>query len=649
MNRFGKAGRVLEFTTKAIIGTPQKRGLCGLTIEKAAASTQVLPLIDLLRKIASGSYRYEDVRAENPVEEFVRRGVENFLRYYARPEQAGKVDAVLELFESGINPELLAEEISKVWMPELELADHQVLPRWRLTNLRANPDPFKPTEVVLQLNALYTVPEESAADSPDLPEQFKGQVEELRKNPGEKVADYDHPVPLYEEDDRHELVSCLQEMEGDIAFEKEQGVLPEDYRVPVLLSVSVTHAGIDKPAGRWIEWLLKEKHYHHLQVLVLTEERIRGIKDALFTAGPAAKAAGPTEAAGFSAGTSRAAGPAAGAAGAEDPLDVYSVFGKYGRHFNALKYTQLILEKTHNITAGFKLDTDEGMRSRDLYEATGSTWFQTLCHPYWGGEAEDADGIAVELAVNEGEYMNSTDIDKLGFSKAMRAPDVTIPNTWTGPNMFFQKSFAHGRMTALYNTVDSVEEGISHPVVKGGGYGISNHGLRSALPFTFSWVGRAEDQQFYFSGLSYGIRAIFNPDLRIAHYKSSVSGAEQKTAATRFIGDMYRLVVFQRLAGILDVKHQIDPMPGVFAGELARAQAAFAALLKACEFVIHGNEPAARYIVEEGIGELLDLEDRIDRGEVDSEFRRERAQWDLFVKHVDGAEPDRLKKIFNLL
>lgn len=630
MNRFGKAGRLLAYTAEAIVGTPQQRGLSGFSIEKAAASEQLLPVIDLLRKVAAHTYQFREVRAATPLEEFLRRGVEAFLRYYSRPEQAAKVDAVLELFDSGVNQELLAEAISKVWVPELELDDGEILPRWKLTNLRNNPQPIKPTEVILQLNALYTLPEEEAEEHRDLPSRFKALVRELRAYPGEKVADYDHPVPLYEKDSRHELISCLQELEGDVAFEKQQGVLPNEYRVPLLLSVSVTHAGLDVPAGEWIEWILNEKHYRHLEVIVLTEERVRAVKQALVEADSAREAA------------------AAGRAD-EDPLEVFSVFGKYGRHFTALKYAQLILEKTHSIRAGFKLDTDEGIRSRDLFEASGQTWFQTLCHPYWGGEAEDSEGNVVELAVNEGEYMNSTDIEKLGFKRALRAPDVAIPNTWTGPNMFFQKSFAHGRMTALYNTVTALEEGISHPVVKGGGYGITNHGLRRALPFTFSWVGRAEDQQFYFSGLPYGIRGIFHPNLRIAHYKTSVSGAEQKTAATRFVGDMYRLIIFKRLADMLDVKYQIDPMPGVFAGELARAQAAFATLLKACEFVVHHNETAARYIVEEGIDELLDLEDRIDRGEVEAAFRKERAGWDLFVKHVDRIAPDRLKKIFNLL
>jgi hypothetical protein len=250
--------------------------------------------------------------------------------------------------------------------------------------------------------------------------------------------------------------------------------------------------------------------------------------------------------------------------------------------------------------------------------------------------------------VNEGEYINSIDIDRFGYANSLRSPDVEVPNSWKGPNMFFQKGFAHGRATALYNRFNSVEEGISHTVVKGGGYGITNEGLRQGLPFTFSWVGRAEDQQFYFSGLAGGIRGIFHPNLRIAHYKSSVRGAEEKTEAARFTGDMYRLILFQRLAEIYGVKDDIDPMPGVFAGELARAQACFALMVKAMDFTAHGNDEAARFLIEEGIPELADLEARIDSGELERELRRERAGWQSFIKSVDAADPARLREVLNL-
>jgi len=283
-----------------------------------------------------------------------------------------------------------------------------------------------------------------------------------------------------------------------------------------------------------------------------------------------------------------------------------------------------------------------------LYAARGKTWFQVLCHPYWGGSAVDWRGSEVLLGVNEGEYVNSTDIDKFGFPAALRIPDVSIPNSWSGPNMFFQKGFAHGRTTALYNKFETVEAAVSHTVVKGGGYGITNEGLRKAVPFTFSWVGRAEDQQFYFSGIPGGLRGIFHPDLRIAHYKASVKGAEQKTAATRFIGDMYRLIIFKRLAELMGVKKDIDPMPGVFAGELAPAQAVFATLLKAVEFNGRNNVSAAKYLLKEGTAELLDLEHRIERKEVDREVRREREMWRYFIERSEKVRIERIREICDL-
>ena len=654
MNRFGKAGKLLAYTVGAVTGIGTENGvntnpLSGINLSKAGDADYLKPVLKILREIAAAGYHYSpaDTSVETglsgPLTDFVRRGVGTFLHYYSRPEQADKVDGVLDLFESGVDLELLAEEISKVWLPELEMDDVSILRRWGLRDLTKNPEPIQPEEVMLQLNALYTVPEGDTGGSfSRLPAEMRKRAEYVSRHPGNKVADYDHPVPLYEEDRKHELVSCLLELDGEIRFEKEQGVLPEKHKVPVLLSVSVTHEGLDAAAGEWIEGLLESRHYEHLQVIVLTETRIRQIKRELIshTSGSGDTSAEISDPS-VPADSRDSSGPA-------DPWPVFSVFGKYGRHFNALKYSQLLFEQVLGIRAGFKLDTDEGIRSRDLYTATGKTWFQTLCHPYWGGSAVDWKDVPVLLAVNEGEYINSSDIDKHGYADALRLPDVSVPNSWSGPNMFFQKGFAHGRATALYNNFMTVEEGISHTVVKGGGYGITNDGLRKAAPFTFSWVGRAEDQQFYFSGIPGGVRGIFHPDLRIAHYKSSVKDAEEKTAASRFIGDMYRLIVFKRLAELMDVKDDIDPMPGVFAGELAQAQALFAVLMKTVEFSARGNRAAALYLLDEGVRELLDLEHRIDQGEVEKALRGEKDMWRDFVRAARRIDPEKLRDMCNL-
>jgi len=308
-----------------------------------------------------------------------------------------------------------------------------------------------------------------------------------------------------------------------------------------------------------------------------------------------------------------------------------------------LKYFQLLLDKTEGYRAGFKLDTDEGIRSHDLHAATGKTWFQTLCHPYWGGSARDDQGRPVYLGVNQGEYINEKDIHAFGYANCLRKPDVSFDGNYQGPAIFFNKGVAHAKTTALYNhEVDKLEDFCSHPVVKGGGYGIDNIALRKHIPFTLSKVGRAEDQQFYMAGLSGGNRGIFAPDLRIAHYKQSVATTENATEVTRFLGDMFRLVIFQELVAILGVKDDIDPMPGVFAGELARLQAFLSILYKSYTYCAAGETPKGDLLFDRGLKELQALIREIDSGNIRSCWQNEQKDWEAFIQSVDACDREQL-------
>ena len=262
--------------------------------------------------------------------------------------------------------EKLAEAAGKLWLPELGMEDAEILQRWILKDPRENPHPLKPEEVVLQLNALYTEPEDipSAAWEKVLKEAYQAASPKDR----ETQAEYDHPVPLFAPPKEHELEGCLAELEGDLAFEKDQGTLPRDHKMPVIVSVSLTHPYLDGPAERWLRELLKKEEFQHLRVFFLTEEVLTKCQSTLF----------------------------------QSPYPVFTVMGRYSRHFNTLKYAQLLMEKGFGIRGGFKLDTDEGIRSRELFESTGKTWLQTLCHPYWGGSARDWKDRPVVLGINEG-------------------------------------------------------------------------------------------------------------------------------------------------------------------------------------------------------------------------------------------------------
>jgi hypothetical protein len=536
---------------------------------------------------------------------------EIFVAYYAADENFAFFEARRPTVLSGTDPETVAQAVSELWAPEIAMPDNEIFRRWQLKDVKPNPRPYQPVEVLVPLNAMYGPPENVPAD---LPQSIKDEWTRVQDQPDPVFFDYDHPVVLFSPDKQHELVLCLQELDRDIAYEKSQGVFPANYKLMVPVSVSVTHPRLDRLAGMWLNHVLKEKKYAHLDVYILTEEKCRRIRQGL----------------GFT-----SANPA-----------IFSVLGKYANHFNVLKYFPLLAEKTHGIRAGMKLDTDEGTRTRELKELTGKTWFETLCHPYWGGTALDYRGQPVYLGVNEGEYINEKDMNEKGYAACLREPDVKIPKTYIDPTIFFNKGFAHTRATALYNKkVDKLEDFISHPVVKGGGYGVDNAAVQRCAPFTLSAVGRAEDQQFYMAGLSRGVAAIFPPNLRIAHYKMSVAVTEHSTEVSRFIGDLFRLVIFQHIVEILGVKHQVDPMPGVFAGKLARAQAFCNLLYKSHGYFAVGKKDFGRELFIRGRKELTELEREIDAGDMKKLWAAEQAEWERFVKAVDATPRDKLETL----
>ena len=580
-------------------------GGCEVVPPADDASSAVKNAAGGLRQLASaGEETHAEVDADLKAD--LDEAREIFVAYYSRESRFGQLQELWRQLQSATTDEARAEAVTGIWLPELRLTDSEILARWQLADVRPNPSPIQAHEVVIQLNALYTLAESVPED---LPENLEAEWKSVRENPGEKVADYDHPVALFESGAAHELVNCLDELNADIDFEKQQGVLASEYRFPVLISVSVTHRNLDALCGEWVEHVLRNRRLSHLSCLVLTEKKIRRITDEFLG----------------------------------DEFPIFSVLGKYGVHFNALKYMQLFYEKAFGIRAGFKLDTDEGIRSKDHWEATGQTWLQTMCHNLWGGTALDHRGKQVSLGVNEGEYMNWSDISSLGYKAAMREPDVRPPASYLGGDIFFNKGFAHGRATGLYNQCERLDDHVSHPVVKGGGYGITNEGLRQAVPFTYSEVGRAEDQQFYFSSLARGCRGIFHPDLRIAHYKSAggaVAKAEEKTQTSRFIGDLFRLVIFGEIASRLDVKDDIDPMPGVFASELARAQALLSLLYKAYRLATQGNTDACEELMTSGLAELRGLRKRIDDGAVREGMQTEHAVWRQFISAVDSLSEE---------
>ncbi len=571
--------------------------LGGCKIEDGGTATQ---------QIISGFFKTvlakTETNSSNPLLLLFNEVKQAFINTYSRENEVFLKERLLVL-RTAKDPNARAKAVAEIWAPEIAIPDETILTKWQLSGVTANPRPYLPDEVILQVNALYTLPQAIPAH---LSDSVQNAWNRAQNSDDETVFDYDHPIPLFCGGEDHELTACLKELDSDISFEKSKGVFKSGYRLPVVVSVSVTHPRIAKVCDLWLRYIMAEEEFHHLRLYFLTEQAALNIKKAIgcFPAEPS----------------------------------VFSVLGSYANHFNCLKYFQLILEKTDGIRAGFKIDSDEGIRSRDLFEATGKTWFQTMCHEYWGGAAMDEQGEPVYLGIIAGEYINERDIRAHGYENCLRMPDVTFGGNYIGPDIFFKKGVAHARATDLYNRKGlRLEDFLSHPVVKGGGYGIDNAALRRFIPFTYSRVGRAEDQQFYMAGMAGGNRGIFTPDLRIAHYKQRVAASESTTSITRFLGDMFRLVIFNEIVDFLELKNSIDPMPGVFAGPLARIQAFFSIVYKSYCCFAEGNAPMGEQIYQRGLTELKQLTGEIDAGKIRSGWKKEQADWEEFVRAVDRA------------
>jgi len=583
--------------------------LGGRKVEFGGTDTQNI-IADFFKRVLSEKQTHSD----NPLIPIFNEVKEAFIGTYSGENETFLEDR-LSILCTEKDPDVRAKAAAEIWAPEIAMPDDKVLVKWQLSGVTANPRPYRPDEVVLQVNALYSTPQTIPAH---LPDSIKKAWDRAQSRDNEAVFDYDHPVPLFCEDESHELLSCLKELDNDIGYEKSKGVFGNDYRLPVIVSISVTHPRIEHVCGLWLRHEMAEEGYNHLQLYILTEQAALNIKKAIgfFPAEPA----------------------------------VFSVLGGYANHFNTLKYFQLILEKTDGIRAGFKIDSDEGIRSRDLFNATGKTWFQTICHKYWGGAAVDDKGEAVYLGIIAGEYINETDILAHGYENCLRKPDVTFDGNYAGPDIFFKKGVAHAQATDLYNRKGGrIEDFLSHPVVKGGGFGIDNEALQKFAPFTFSRVGRAEDQQFYLAGMARGNRAIFTPDLRIAHYKQRVAASENATETTRFLGDMFRLVIFNEIVDFLDVKDRVDPMPGVFAGPMARIQAFFSIVYKSYCCFADGAVEMGEQIYKRGLAELKQLTGEIDAGKIFTGWVREQADWEDFVHAVDSTSQSQVAPVVHAM
>lgn len=497
---------------------------------------------------------------------------------------------------------------------------------------KLNPSPVtEPArEILFSSNILITVPSaskgiEGLAVRPSL----KKMLEEVLKE--DQLYWYDHPVPVGVPPENNEVLYGLEGLDRAVGFEKERGTIGKDDRVVCVLSVSVTHKGLQGIVKEYLEdELKKEKNIRHLEVYVFTEaDTVRMIEDVIIPA--AGRYSGTKE---------------------YGPLyEVIGVDGEYGRHYSFLRavsaFWQVLADP--DIKGTFKIDLDQVFPQEELVARSGASAFEHLMTPLWGAEGVDSDGNDVELGMIAGALVNQEDIGEGLFTPDVRFPEGGI----TADEMVFfsrlpQALSTEAEMMTRYTGDDCIQR--IH--VTGGTNGIMINALRKYRPFTPTFIGRAEDQAYILSVLFKGgrkLRYVHKDGLFMRHDKEAFAAEAIKTAATgKLIGDYIRTLMFSYYAEALPwpidaIKDAIDPFTGCFVSKIPLTVVYLRFSLKLAFLLNQGTKEKDREGLEFALSGVRRLHETIQKLTADTnplidQFNNEKKGWDLFYDALDNTE-----------
>lgn len=477
-----------------------------------------------------------------------------------------KLEAVLD---GGVSsPETVAETLWAAFFPEALYLDTdpdkqiRLLREKRIVNieeLAKDPITNPADEIIFTSNVLLSPPDSVATNS-DLPEESAAIIEGARQAGKEdQLYWYDHPIPVGTAIANDEAMYGLAGLADTLNFEKNRGTAASDARIKVLLSVSVTHAGLH---GWALPWLRS-------QFGLSDRDQLAGLDVFAFTENDSTKVIDMLE------------------PWLSDPSDLealrqtFGVDGEYGRHYSFLKALPALwgILSDGKSKATFKIDLDQVFPQEELSAETGKSAFEHFNSPLWGARAKDSDGKDVELGMIAGGLVNEKDIHAGLFT-----PDIPWPAELPeGENLFFfkQRPMAVSTRAELMTrytsgqSPDGKTQALQRIHVTGGTNGIRFDALRRYRPFTPSFIGRAEDQGYILSVLSglddgSALRYAHASGLIMRHDKEAFAGDAVKAGkAGSYVGDLIRLFVFSAYAGFLPggakvVKSTVDPFTGCF-------------------------------------------------------------------------------------
>ena len=554
--------------------------------------------------------------------------------------------------ENRKNYKKTVEKIYRVFFPEgVGLSDNQdregkinlLREERKISISRLNPSPVAnpAKEILFTSNILITIPSVSRGInnlpvSSNLKQMLKEVVQE------EQMYWYDHPIPVGVAPEHNEVLHGLEGLDEAVVFEKKQGTLKGKDTLTCVLSVSVTHEGLQNIVKEYLEdELRKGKNIQHLDVYVFTEaDTIKLIDEILI---PAAEKYLGIEEHGLL-------------------YEVIGVDGEYGRHFSFLKaisaFWQVFIDP--DIKGTFKIDLDQVFPQKELVEQSGSSAFEHFKTPLWGAEGTDKKGNKVELGMIAGALVNKKDIKKSLFYPDVRFPKEEIK----GDKLIFfsllpQAISTEAEMMTRYtdDAFDAKKQCIQRVHVTGGTCGILIDSLRKYQPFTPTFVGRAEDQAYILSSLFHdspkNLRYVHKDGLIMRHDKEAFAGEAIKIASMgKLIGDYIRILLFSYYVNALpwtfdDIKNSIDPFAGCFVSKIPLTVVYLRFALKAALFFEDSGKDTQQgfEFLQVGLRRLYETIQKLtgDTNPLLEQYCREKRGWNLFYNILDVAEKN-LKK-----
>jgi hypothetical protein len=499
-----------------------------------------------------------------------------------------------------------------------------------------NPDPVhEPArEILFTSNVLLTLPlSATPVDDLALSDKLKQRLKQIK---GERqLYWYDHPIPVGVDPDKNEVIYGLRGLDEAIAFEKERGTVEKDTKVLCVLSVSVTHEGLQGVAKACLKEMFKGVNgLHNLRIYALTESDTLRLVNEIFV-------------------------PAAGhffGLGDDGLLnEIIGVDGEYGRHYSLLKaiaaFWQVFLDPC--IKATFKIDLDQVFPQQELVKDSGLSALDHFRTPLWGAQGEDGDGNRIELGMIAGSLVNRKDI-----SRSLFTPDVIFPaevvegDEWIFFSRLPQALSTEAEMMTRYGNglLNGHDRCIQRIHVTGGTCGILVGSLRRHRPFTPGFIGRAEDQAYILSVLfqesTGNLRYVHKDGLIMRHDKEAFAVEAIKSAQTgKLIGDHVRVLMFSRYAEALPwpvekTKRCIDPFTGCFVSHIPFTVVYLRLALQGALYFNVGKPGDGFELLQMGTnrlhGIIKELNNRPDS--LKKRYLAEKKAWNLYYDILDRIE-----------